>query len=46
MILIPVRCPHGLNDLVIEGGTTKAGKQRDRWQNSDCPRYSLTQLIN
>jgi transposase-like protein len=26
---------------VIKGGTTKAGKQRYRCQNSDCPRYAF-----
>lgn len=41
MVLIPVLCPHCQSDQVIKGGTTKAGKQRYRCQNSDCPHYSF-----
>ena len=41
MVLIPVLCPHCQRDHVIKGGATKAGKQRYRCQNSDCPRYSF-----
>jgi transposase-like protein len=41
MILMPVQCPHCHSDHVIKGGTTKAGKQRYKCQNPDCPRYSF-----
>jgi len=36
-----VRCPHCQNDHVIKGGKTKAGKQRYRCQNAECPHYSF-----
>jgi insertion element IS1 protein InsB len=41
MVLIPVRCPHCQSDQVIKGGKTKAGKQRYKCQNADCPCYSF-----
>jgi transposase-like protein len=41
MVLIPVCCPHCQSDQVIKGGTTKAGKQRYKCQNSACPCYSF-----
>lgn len=41
MVLIAVLCLHCQSDRVIKGGTTKAGKQRYRCQNSDCPHYSF-----
>ena len=41
MVLIPVLCPHCQSDQVIKGGQTKAGKQRYKCQNVDCPRYSF-----
>ena len=41
MALISVRCPYCQRDQVIKGGTTKAGKQRYRCQNSDCTHYSF-----
>jgi transposase-like protein len=44
MVLIPVHCPHCHSDHVIKGGKTKAGQQRYKCQNADCPRYSF--LLN
>ena len=41
MVLISVLCPYCQSDQVIKGGTTKAGKQRYRCQNSDCSHYSF-----
>ena len=41
MVLIPVLCPLCQSDQVIRGGKTKAGKQRYKCQNVDCPRYSF-----
>jgi len=41
MILMPVKCPHCHSDHVIKGGITKAGKQRYKCQNPDCPHYSF-----
>ena len=41
MVLIPVLCPHCRSERIIKGGTTKAGKQRYRCQNPDCPHYSF-----
>ena len=39
MVLIPVLCPHCHSDQVIKGGKTKAGQQRYKCQNADCPHY-------
>jgi insertion element IS1 protein InsB len=41
MVLIPVLCPHCQSDQVIRGGKTKAGQQRYKCQNPDCPNYSF-----
>jgi insertion element IS1 protein InsB len=41
MVLIPVRCPHCHSDDVIKGGTTKAGIQRYKCLNTNCPHYSF-----
>ena len=41
MVLISVLCPHCQSDQVIRGGKTKAGQQRYKCQNTDCPRYSF-----
>ena len=41
MVLISVLCPHCHSDHVIKGGKTKAGQQREKCQNTDCPRSSL-----
>jgi insertion element IS1 protein InsB len=41
MVLISVLCPHCQSDQVIQGGTTKAGKQRYRCQNADGCHYSF-----
>jgi transposase-like protein len=41
MVLIPVLCPHCHSDHVIKGGKTKAGQQRYKCQNGDCPHYSF-----
>jgi transposase-like protein len=41
MVLLPVRCPHCQSDHIIKGGTTKAGTQRYRCQNANCPHYSF-----
>jgi transposase-like protein len=41
MVLIPVRCLHCHSDQVIKGGKTKAGQQRYKCQNTDCPHYSF-----
>ena len=41
MVLISVLCPHCHNDQVIKGGKTKAGQQRYKCQNTDCPHYSF-----
>jgi transposase-like protein len=38
MVLISVLCPHCHSDQVIKGGKTKAGQQRYKCQNTDCPR--------
>ena len=41
MVLIPVLCPHCQSDQVIKGGTTKAGTQRYRCHNTNCPHSSF-----
>ena len=41
MVLIPVLCPHCQSDQVIKGGTTKAGTQRYRCHNANCPHSSF-----
>ena len=41
MVLISVLCPHRHSDHVIKGGKTKAGQQRYKCQNTDCPHYSF-----
>ncbi len=41
MVLMPVLCPHCHSDCVIKGGKTKAGQQRFKCQNTDCPCYSF-----
>jgi transposase-like protein len=41
MVLISVLCPHCHSDQVVRGGKTKAGQQRYKCQNTDCPRYSF-----
>lgn len=41
MVLISVLCPHCHSDRVIKGGKTKAGIQRYKCQNTDCPHYSF-----
>ena len=41
MVLMPVLCPHCHSDQVIKGGKTKAGQQRYKCQNTDCPHYSF-----
>ncbi len=41
MVRIPVYCPHCQSDQVVRGGKTKAGKQRYKCQNVDCPHYSF-----
>ena len=41
MVLISVLCPHCHSDQVIKGGKTKAGQQRYKCQNTDCPHYSF-----
>lgn len=41
MVLMPVLCPHCHSDQVIKGGQTKAGQQRYKCQNVDCPQYSF-----
>jgi transposase-like protein len=41
MVLISVLCPHCQSDQIIKGGKTKAGKQRYKCQNTDCPHYSF-----
>ena len=41
MVLIPVLCPHCHSDHVIKGGTTKAGIQRYKCHNADCPHDSF-----
>jgi len=41
MVRIPVLCPHCQSDQVIKSGKAKAGKQRDKCHNVDCPRYPL-----
>src|SRR5262249_20701620 len=38
MVLITVLCHHCHSDQVIKGGKTKAGQQRYKCQNTDCPR--------
>ena len=38
---MPVLCPHCHSDQVIKGGKTKAGQQRYKCQNTDCPHYSF-----
>ena len=44
MVRMPVLCPHCHSDHVIKGGKTKAGQQRYKCQNTDCPHYSF-QLV-
>jgi transposase-like protein len=41
MVRIPVLCPHCHSDQVIKGGKTKAGQQRYKCQNADCPHYAF-----
>ena len=41
MVLIPVLCPHCHSAQVSKGGQTKAGQQRNKCQNTACPRYSF-----
>ena len=41
MVLISVLYPHCHSDQVIEGGKTKAGQQRYKCRNTDCPCYSF-----
>jgi transposase-like protein len=41
MVLISVLCPHCHSDQVIKGGKTKAGIQRYKCQNTDCPHDSF-----
>jgi transposase-like protein len=41
MVLISVLCPLCHSNQVIKGGKTKAGQQRYKCQNTDCPRYSF-----
>jgi transposase-like protein len=41
MVLIPVRCPHCQSAAVIKGGKTKAGIQRYKCLNVNCPYYSF-----
>jgi insertion element IS1 protein InsB len=41
MVLIPVLCPHCQSDHVIKGGKTKAGIQRYKCLNANCPHYSF-----
>src|SRR5262245_46328112 len=41
MVLMSVLCPHCHSDHVIKGGKTKAGQQRYKRQNTDCPHYSF-----
>ena len=41
MVLIPVHCPHCHSEHIIKGGTTKAGIQRYKCQNTDCSHYSF-----
>jgi insertion element IS1 protein InsB len=41
MVLIPVLCPHCQSDDVIKGGKTKAGIQRYKCLNANCPHYSF-----
>ena len=41
MVLIAVRCPFCQSDYIIKGGKTETGKQRYRWQSTDCPRRSF-----
>jgi len=41
MVRMPVLCPHCHSDHVIKGGKTKAGQQRYKCQNTDCPHYSF-----
>src|SRR5215510_15108836 len=39
--LQPVLCLYCHSDQVIKGGKTKAGQQRYKCQNPDCPHYSF-----
>jgi transposase-like protein len=41
MVLIPILCPHCHSDQVIKGGKTKAGIQRYKYLNVNCPHYSF-----
>jgi insertion element IS1 protein InsB len=41
MVRISLLCPQCHSDQVIRGGKTKAGQQRYKCQNTDCPRYSF-----
>jgi transposase-like protein len=41
MVRMPVLCPHCHSDHVIKGGTTKAGQQRYKCQNTACPHDSF-----
>jgi insertion element IS1 protein InsB len=41
MVRIPVLCPYWHSDQIIKGGKTKAGQQRYKCRNTDCPRYSF-----
>jgi transposase-like protein len=37
MVLIPMRCPHCHSAAVMKDGTTKAGIQRSKGLNANCP---------
>jgi transposase-like protein len=41
MVLIPVRCPHCHSAAIIQGGKTKAGIQRYKCLNANCPHYAF-----
>src|SRR5215510_16167021 len=41
MVLSRVHCPHCHSDDVIKGGKTKAGTQRYKCLNANCPHYSF-----
>jgi transposase-like protein len=41
MVLIPVLCLHCRSDSVITGGKIKAGIQRYKCLNANCPHYAF-----
>jgi len=41
MVLLPVLCPHCQSDHIMKGGKTKAGIQRYKCLNVNCPYYSF-----